>query len=89
MPCYAEGEGENSLRKPIDSLAALNYDDKRKLIFIICDGNIIGSGNEQSTPRIVLDILGIDPALDPEPLLFKTVGEGSKASSFSLIYSGP
>ncbi|KAJ7708969.1 glycosyltransferase family 2 protein [Mycena rosella] len=86
VPCYTEGE--DSLRRTIDSLAALNYDDKRKLIFIICDGNIIGSGNDRTTPRIVLDILGIDPKLDPEPLLFKSVGEGSKALNYGKVYSG-
>ncbi|KAF8868757.1 chitin synthase [Gymnopilus junonius] len=86
VPCYTEGE--DSLRRTIDSLAALNYDDKRKLIFIICDGNIIGSGNDRTTPRIVLDILGVDPKLDPEPLLFKSVGEGSKALNYGKIYSG-
>ncbi|KAF8642787.1 hypothetical protein AX16_009420 [Volvariella volvacea WC 439] len=86
VPCYTEGE--DSLRRTIDSLAALNYDDKRKLIFIICDGNIIGSGNDRTTPRIVLDILGVDPKVDPEPLLFKSVGEGSKALNYGKIYSG-
>ncbi|KAF8967535.1 chitin synthase [Flammula alnicola] len=86
VPCYTEGE--DSLRRTVDSLAALNYDDKRKLIFIICDGNIIGSGNDRTTPRIVLDILGVDPKLDPEPLLFKSVGEGSKALNYGKIYSG-
>ncbi|KAF8165979.1 chitin synthase [Crassisporium funariophilum] len=86
VPCYTEGE--DSLRRTIDSLAALNYDDKRKLIFIICDGNIIGSGNDRTTPRIVLDILGVDPGLDPEPLLFKSVGEGSKALNYGKVYSG-
>ncbi|KAF8906646.1 glycosyltransferase family 2 protein [Mucidula mucida] len=86
VPCYTEGE--DSLRRTVDSLAALNYDDKRKLIFIICDGNIIGSGNDRTTPRIVLDILGIDPKLDPEPLLFKSVGEASKALNYGKVYSG-
>jgi chitin synthase len=86
VPCYTEGE--DSLRRTIDSLAALNYDDKRKLLFIICDGNIIGSGNDRTTPRIVLDILGVDPKLDPEPLLFKSVGEGSRALNYGKVYSG-
>lgn len=86
VPCYTEGE--DSLRRTIDSLAALNYDDKRKLIFIICDGNIIGSGNDRPTPRIVLDILGVDPKVDPEPLMFKSVGEGSKAINYGKVYSG-
>ena len=44
VPCYTEGE--ESLRRTIDSLSALNYGDKRKLIFIICDGNIIGTSND-------------------------------------------
>ncbi|KAE9387335.1 hypothetical protein BT96DRAFT_1005213 [Gymnopus androsaceus JB14] len=86
VPCYTEGE--ELLCRTIDSLAALNYDDKRKLIFIICDGNITGSGNDHTTPRIVLDILGVDPSLDPEPLMFKSVGEGARALNYGKVYSG-
>ncbi|KAI0076909.1 chitin synthase [Panus rudis PR-1116 ss-1] len=86
VPCYTEGE--ESLRRTIDSLAALNYDDKRKLLFLICDGNIIGTGNDRTTPRIVLDILGVDPKLDPEPLLFKSIGEGSRQLNYGKVYSG-
>jgi len=85
-PCYTEIE--DSLRRTIDSLSALNYDDKRKLIFVICDGLIIGSGNDKPTSRIVLDIIGVDPKLDPEPLLFKSVGEGSRAINYGKVYSG-
>ncbi|KAJ9124372.1 hypothetical protein QFC22_001172 [Naganishia vaughanmartiniae] len=86
VPCYSEGE--DSMRKTIDSLASLKYDDKRKLIFIICDGNIVGSGNDRPTPRIVLDILGVDPNLDPEPLMFRSVGEGGAQLNYAKVYSG-
>ncbi|CAO1629389.1 unnamed protein product [Parajaminaea phylloscopi] len=86
VPCYTEGE--ESMRKTIDSLAALKYDDKRKLLFIICDGMIVGSGNDRPTPRIVLDILGVDPNLDPEPLSFLSIGEGSKQHNLAKVYSG-
>ncbi|KAI0774709.1 chitin synthase [Trametes elegans] len=86
VPCYTEGE--ESLRRTVDSLAALHYDDKRKLIFIICDGNIIGTGNDRTTPRIVLDVLGVDPKLDPEPLLYKAIGEGSRQLNYGKVYSG-
>lgn len=86
VPCYTEGE--ESLRRTIDSLASLKYDDKRKLIFLICDGNIIGSGNDKPTPRLALDILGVDPKLDPEPLLFRSIGEGSKQLNYGKVYSG-
>lgn len=82
VPCYTEGE--DSLRNCINSLTKLKYDDKRKLLFIICDGMIVGSGNDRPTPRIVLDILGADPSIDPEPLSFLSVGEGNKQVSSSL-----
>ncbi|KAG0970469.1 hypothetical protein G6F31_000872 [Rhizopus arrhizus] len=86
VPCYTEGEEE--LRKTIDSVAALKYDDKRKLLFIICDGMIVGGGNDRPTPQIVLDILGADPYLDPEPLSFFSVGEGQKQHNMAKVYSG-
>ncbi|OAQ24140.1 glycosyltransferase family 2 protein [Linnemannia elongata AG-77] len=86
IPCYTEDE--DSLRKTIDSITSLRYDDKRKLLFIICDGMIIGSGNDLPTPRIVLNILGHDPSLDPEPLAFKSIGDGSKQMNMGKIYSG-
>ncbi|KAJ7050389.1 glycosyltransferase family 2 protein [Mycena amicta] len=86
VPCYTEGDA--SLRKTIDSLAQLKYDDKRKLLLVICDGMIVGSGNDRPTPRIVLDILGADPNLDPEPLSFLSLGEGAKQHNMGKVYSG-
>ncbi|KAK2462553.1 hypothetical protein APHAL10511_005523 [Amanita phalloides] len=86
VPCYTEGE--TSLRRTIDSLAQLKYDDKRKMLVIICDGMIVGSGNDRPTPRIVLDILGADPNLDPEPLSFVSLGEGAKQHNMGKVYSG-
>jgi chitin synthase len=86
VPCYTEGE--ESIKKTIDSLTAMTYDDKRKLLFIIADGMIMGSGNDRPTPRIVLDVLGHDPKLDPEPLMFKSIGEGSKQLNYGKVYSG-
>ncbi|RIB29616.1 glycosyltransferase family 2 protein [Gigaspora rosea] len=86
VPCYTESE--ESMRKTLDSLAVLRYDDKRKLLFIICDGMICGSGNDRPTPRIVLDILGVDPNMDPEPLSFLSLGEGAKQHNMGKVYSG-
>ena len=86
VPCYTEGE--ESLRRTIDSLVRLKYDDKRKLLMIICDGNIKGYGNDKSTPAIVLDILGVDPYADPDPLSFESLGEGSKQHNMGKVYAG-
>jgi chitin synthase len=49
---------------------------------------IIGSGNDRPTPRIVLDILGADPNLDPEPLSFVSLGEGARQHNMGKVYSG-
>ena len=86
VPAYTEGE--DSLRKALDSLTALQYDNKRKLIFVICDGVIVGAGNDRPTPKIVLDILGVDPKVDPPALAFKSVGTGAEQLNYGKVYSG-
>ncbi|KAL4874681.1 chitin synthase-domain-containing protein [Aspergillus karnatakaensis] len=86
VPAYTEGE--DSLRKGLDSLTALQYDNKRKLIFVICDGMIVGGGNDRPTPKIVLDILGVDPKIDPPALPVKCIGQGSDQLNYGKVYSG-
>ncbi|EKD21610.1 uncharacterized protein L3040_004834 [Drepanopeziza brunnea f. sp. 'multigermtubi'] len=86
VPAYTEGE--DSLRKALDSLTALQYDNKRKLICVICDGMIVGGGNDRPTPKIVLDILGVDPKIDPPALPFKSVGNSSEQLNYGKVYSG-
>ncbi|KAJ5595992.1 hypothetical protein N7450_002450 [Penicillium hetheringtonii] len=79
---------KHSLRKGLDSLTALQYDNKRKLIFVICDGMIVGGGNDRPTPKIVLDILGVDPKIDPPALPFYSVGQGMEQLNYAKVYSG-
>ncbi|KAL8947588.1 MAG: hypothetical protein Q9222_006148 [Ikaeria aurantiellina] len=86
VPAYTEGEDQ--LRKGLDSLTALQYDNKRKLICVVCDGMIVGGGNDRPTPKIVLDILGVDPKIDPPALPFKAVGQGSEQLNYGKVYSG-
>lgn len=86
IPAYTEDE--DSLRRAIDSAARMRYDDKRKLLVIVCDGMIIGQGNDRATPRIVLDILGVSETVDPEPLSFESLGEGQKQHNMGKVYSG-
>lgn len=86
VPAYTEGE--EHLRKGLDSLTALAYDNKRKLICVICDGMIVGSGNDRPTPNIVLDILGVDPKIDPPALPFRSVGQSSEQLNYGKVYSG-
>ncbi|KAJ1730504.1 hypothetical protein LPJ61_002974 [Coemansia biformis] len=86
VPCYTEDE--ESLKNTIDSMAKTKYDDKRKLLFIVCDGMIMGSGNDRPTPRIVLDILGVDRDQDTESLSYIALGEGSRQHNMAKVYSG-
>ena len=86
VPAYTEGEDQ--LRKGLDSLTALQYDNKRKLICVMCDGMIVGGGNDRPTPKIVLDILGVDPKIDPPALPFKSIGQGSEQLNYGKVYSG-
>jgi len=86
IPAYTEDE--ESLRRALDSAARTRYDDKRKLLFVICDGMIIGQGNDRPTPRIVLDILGVPETVDPEPLSFESLGDGQKQHNMGKVYSG-
>ncbi|KAH7137132.1 family 2 glycosyltransferase [Dactylonectria estremocensis] len=86
IPAYTEDE--DSLRRAMDSAARMKYDDKRKLLVLVCDGMIIGQGNDRATPRIVLDILGVSETVDPEPLSFESLGEGLKQHNMGKVYSG-
>jgi chitin synthase len=86
VPAYTEGEDQ--LRKGLDSLTAMNYDNKRKLLFVICDGIVVGGGNDRPTPNLVLEILGVDPKIDPPALPFKSVGEGNAQLNYGKVYSG-
>jgi chitin synthase len=86
VPAYTEGEDQ--LRKGLDSLTALQYDNKRKLICVMCDGMIVGGGNDRPTPKIVLDILGVDPKIDPPALPFKAIGSGIEQLNYGKVYSG-
>lgn len=86
IPVYTEDE--DSVRRALDSAARMKYDDKRKLLVVVCDGMIIGQGNDKPTPRIVLDILGVSDTVDPDPLSFESLGEGMKQHNMGKVYSG-
>ena len=86
VPCYTEDT--DSIRKTVNSLAKLKYDDRRKLLILICDGNIVGAGNDAPTPQLVLDLLGADTSQEAEPYSFVSLGEGSKQHNMARVYSG-
>ncbi|PRT55224.1 Chitin synthase 8 [Wickerhamiella sorbophila] len=86
VPVYTEDE--KSLRRAIDSLARTKYDDKRKILVIVCDGNIRGAGNDKTTPELVLDILGGSEGQDPPALSLEGLGDGDQQYNMGKIYYG-
>ncbi|KAJ1679124.1 Chitin synthase, class 1, partial [Spiromyces aspiralis] len=87
VTCYSEGE--ESMRGTCDSLAATEYSDSRKLLFIIADGIIKGSGNDRTTPDICVDLIEQDPQFaDPLPCSYIAVADGSKQHNMAKVYCG-
>nr|CAG8446972.1 8683_t:CDS:10 [Entrophospora candida] len=87
VTCYSEGEG--SMRTTIDSLAASDYPDDHKLLFVIADGDVTGSENDRSTPQICKDLLTpLDGSPEPEPKSYLAIGDGQKQHNMAQVYIG-
>jgi chitin synthase len=87
VTCYSEGE--DSIRGTLDSISAATYSDARKLLFIVADGMITGSGEKRSTPDICVGLLDADPRFgNPTPMSYLAVASGKKAHNQALVYAG-
>ncbi|KAJ2995707.1 hypothetical protein HDV02_000545 [Globomyces sp. JEL0801] len=88
VTCYSEGEA--SIRGTLDSLAGTSYDDRKKLLFVIADGLVKGSGETQSTPDIIINMMEHDPRFptDPRPQSYQAVASGSKQHNMGKVYCG-
>ena len=87
VTCYSEGE--DSIRGTVESIAATNYSDQRKLIWIVCDGMITGAGEKMSTPDICVSMLEADPRFgNPMPMGYIAVGSGAKRENRAMVYAG-
>lgn len=87
VTCYSEGE--DSVRGTVESIAATNYSDKRKLIWIVCDGMITGQGEKMSTPDICVSMLSADARFgNPMPMGYIAVGSGAHRENRAMVYAG-
>ncbi|KAJ3270745.1 Chitin synthase, class 3 [Terramyces sp. JEL0728] len=87
VTCYSEDA--NGIRGTLDSIAATDYPEERKLLFVICDGLIQGEGNTLMTPDIVVSMIEQDPAMgDPEPKSYFAIAEGEKQHNMAKVYAG-
>lgn len=87
ITCYSEGEV--GIRTTCDSMAGTDYPDDRKLLFLVCDGIITGSGNEKSTPDICVSLMEIEQDFnDPTPQGYIAVAAGKKRFNMAKVYAG-
>ncbi|KAJ3370194.1 Chitin synthase, class 3 [Allomyces arbusculus] len=88
VTCYSEGEA--GIRTTLDSLAATEYLDSHKLLFVIADGIITGAGESMSTPDIIVNMMEKDPAFpaDAKPYSYVAIAEGAKRHNMAKVHAG-
>lgn len=87
VTCYSEGA--EGIKTTLDSISGTSYSDARKLIFIVCDGMITGSGEKMSTPDICVAMLEADPRFgEPQAMSYVAIGDGAKAHNQAMVYAG-
>ncbi|RHZ62419.1 hypothetical protein Glove_340g35 [Diversispora epigaea] len=87
VTCYSEDE--EGIKCTCESMAATDYPDDRKLLFLICDGIIMGSGNDKSTPDVCVDLMEISPEnRDPQAQSYVAVASGTKQHNMAKVYAG-
>lgn len=88
ITCYSEDEA--GIRATLDSIARTDYPDDHKMLFIIADGLVTGSGNSRSTPDILVNTIQLDPQFEypPPPHSYVAVAEGQKRHNMARVYAG-
>lgn len=85
----AYSEGEEGISNTLTSLSETTYSDSRKLLFVVADGMVTGSGEAQSTPDICVGLLDADPRFGtPMPMSFMSVAQGKKQHNMAMVYAG-
>lgn len=85
----AYSEGEEGISNTLTSLAQCDYPDTKKLLFVVADGIVTGSGESQSTPDICVGLLEADARFGtPMPMSFISVAHGKKQHNMAMVYAG-
>ncbi|KAI7858773.1 chitin synthase-domain-containing protein [Circinella umbellata] len=88
VTCYSEGE--EGLRTTLDSLANTEYPASHKVLLVICDGIVTGSGNTKSTPEIALSMMKDDllPRDKVRPVSYVAIADGTRRHNMAKVYAG-
>lgn len=89
VTCYSEGK--ESIKNTLDSLVETSYSKRHKLLFIVADGIITGSGNAEPTSEICRDLLTLvdceKDELEPS-CYYEAVADGHKRINLAQVYMG-
>lgn len=86
VTCYSEGQ--EGIKTTMDSLASTIYDDSKKILFVVADGQITGSGNAKPTPELILELIELDTTQRAQPMSYEAVAEGSKRHNMAKVHVG-
>lgn len=85
----AYSEGLDGISTTLTSIAQTDYPDQKKLLFLVADGMVTGSGEKQSTPDICVGLLEADVRFGtPMPMSFISVAQGKKQHNMAMVYAG-
>ena len=86
----AYSESVEGLRTTLDSLTTTDYPNSHKLILVICDGMVRGSGSKQYTPDIVLGMMRelVEPPDEVQAHSYVAIADGHKRHNMAKVYSG-
>ncbi|GAA6014187.1 hypothetical protein JCM10207_006126 [Rhodosporidiobolus poonsookiae] len=86
----AYSESVEGLRTTLDSLSTTDYPNSHKVILVIADGMVKGSGNDLTTPEIVLNMMKefVVPPEEVEALSYVAIADGHKRHNMAKVYAG-
>ncbi|KAK1920857.1 chitin synthase 3 [Papiliotrema laurentii] len=86
----AYSESVEGLRTTLDSLATTDYPNSHKLLLVICDGMVRGSGSKQYTPDICLGMMKelVTPADEVQAHSYVAIADGHKRHNMAKVYAG-
>ncbi|GAA5858466.1 hypothetical protein JCM1840_001219 [Sporobolomyces johnsonii] len=90
MLVTAYSESVEGLRTTLDSLSTTDYPNSHKVILVIADGMVKGSGNDLTTPEIVLGMMKelVVPPEEVEALSYVAIADGHKRHNMAKVYAG-
>jgi chitin synthase len=86
----AYSESDKALRTTLDSLATTDYPNSHKVILVIADGNVKGTGNSMTTPEICLTMMKefVVPPQEVEAHSYVAIADGHKRHNMAKVFAG-